>query len=495
MGAARLWATSDLHVAYAENRRIVAERLVPQADGDWLLVAGDVAETVGELEWALGLLAERFARVVWAPGNHELWTPRQDPVRLRGQARYEHLVAACRRLGVLTPEDDYPTWDGPGGPVTVAPLLLLYDYSFRPAGTTVPEALAAAYAARVVARDEDLLHPDPWPDRAAWCHARVAATEAPARRPARRHQDGAGQPLPAHPGAHPGPAAPGVLAVVRHRADRGLAPAVQRRRGRLRPPAHPADQLGGRRPLRGGLDRLPAGVASAPAAPRGAAGRAAGRRPVIAELLPAAVVAVEAFGPVPGAALLPEEEPLIARAVDRRREEFTTARGCARQALAELGVPPAPLLAGPRREPLWPAGVVGSLTHCDGYRAAAVARSTDLAAIGIDAEPDQPLPDGVLARVALAEERDALGRLRAGAHADRLLFSAKESVFKAWYPLARRWLGFTDAVVDLDPGGSFRVRLLVPGPELGGRELRGLAGRWAAAGGLLVTAVTLPAPR
>ena len=178
MGAARLWATSDLHVAYAENRRIVAERLVPQADGDWLLVAGDVAETVGELEWALGLLAERFATVVWAPGNHELWTPRQDPVRLRGQARYEHLVAACRRLGVLTPEDEYPTWDGPGGPVTVAPLLLLYDYSFRPAGTTVPEALAAAYAARVVARDEDLLHPDPWPDRAAWCHARVAATEA-----------------------------------------------------------------------------------------------------------------------------------------------------------------------------------------------------------------------------------------------------------------------------------------------------------------------------
>ena len=101
----------------------------------------------------------------------------------------------------------------------------------------------------------------------------------------------------------------------------------------------------------------------------------------------------------------------------------------------------------------------------------------------------------MLARVALAEERDALGRLRAGVHADRLLFSAKESVFKAWYPLARRWLGFTDAVVDLDPGGSFRVRLLVPGPELGGRELRGLAGRWAAGGGLLVTAVTLPAPR
>ena len=178
MGAGRLWATSDLHVAYAENRRIVAQRLVPRADGDWLLVAGDVAETVADVEWALGLLAERFATVVWAPGNHELWTPRQDPVRLRGQARYDHLVGVCRRLGVLTPEDDYPTWDGPGGPVTVVPLLLLYDYSFRPPGTTLREALDAAHAARVVARDESLLHPDPWPDRAAWCHARVAATEA-----------------------------------------------------------------------------------------------------------------------------------------------------------------------------------------------------------------------------------------------------------------------------------------------------------------------------
>jgi len=215
---------------------------------------------------------------------------------------------------------------------------------------------------------------------------------------------------------------------------------------------------------------------------------------VIADLLPATAVAVEVFGPPPpGAALLPEEEPLVARAVDRRREEFTTARSCARQALAALGVPAAPLLAGPRREPLWPAGVVGSLTHCDGYRAAAVARSVDLATIGIDAEPHRPLPDGVLARVALAQERDAVRRLPGGVHWDRLLFSAKESVYKAWYPLARRRLGFSDAVVELDPAGSFRARLLVPGSALPGRELTGFTGRWVASGGLLLTAVTLPA--
>jgi 3',5'-cyclic AMP phosphodiesterase CpdA len=176
---ARLWATSDLHVAYEANRRIVADLLVPRAPGDWLLVAGDVAETVEQVEWALGLLAGRFARVVWVPGNHELWTARQDPVRLRGQARYDRLVEVCRGLGVLTPEDDYPTWTGPGGPVVVAPLFLLYDYTFRPAGApTAAAALEVARAAGVVANDEFLLHPDPWPDRAAWCRARVELTEA-----------------------------------------------------------------------------------------------------------------------------------------------------------------------------------------------------------------------------------------------------------------------------------------------------------------------------
>ena len=179
MGEARLWATSDLHVTYADNRRIVADDLHPADDGDWLIVAGDVAEKPADVEWTLGTLAERFATVLWSPGNHELYTHAKDPVRLRGLDRYEHLVALCRRLGVLTPEDDYPEWTGAGGPVTVAPLFLLYDYSFRPPGQAdADEALAAAFGAGVVATDEFLLHPDPYPDRVAWCHARVTATEA-----------------------------------------------------------------------------------------------------------------------------------------------------------------------------------------------------------------------------------------------------------------------------------------------------------------------------
>jgi 3',5'-cyclic AMP phosphodiesterase CpdA len=169
----RLLAVSDLHVRYPDNRAIV-EGLRPITDDDWLIVAGDVAEQVGDVEWALGLLRRRFARVIWVPGNHELWTRTKDPVQLRGDARYRHLVETCRALDVLTPEDPFPIWDCGGGPVTVAPLFLLFDYSFLPCGTTTSEeGLAAAYRAGVVCTDEHLLHPDPYPDRAAWCAARV----------------------------------------------------------------------------------------------------------------------------------------------------------------------------------------------------------------------------------------------------------------------------------------------------------------------------------
>ena len=172
--APRLLAVSDLHVRHPANRAIV-EGLRPGSDGDWLIVAGDVAELADAVVGTLALLRERFATVIWSPGNHELWTRRKDPVSLRGEHRYRHLVAACRDVGVLTPEDPYPVWTGAGGPAVVAPLFLLYDYSFLPAGTTTPaEGLAAAYRAGVVCTDEHLLAPDPHPDRAAWCAARVA---------------------------------------------------------------------------------------------------------------------------------------------------------------------------------------------------------------------------------------------------------------------------------------------------------------------------------
>ncbi|GAA0914504.1 metallophosphoesterase [Nonomuraea longicatena] len=172
-----LWAVSDLHVGVADNRPL-AERLRPEGDEDWLIVAGDVAETAADIEWALGMLARRFAQVVWVPGNHELWTVPADPLQLRGVARYEHLVGLCRALGVLTPEDPYPVWSGAGGPVRIAPLFVLYDHTFRTATAATPQqAIEQAYDAGVVCTDEFMLHPDPYPDRIAWCAARVELSE------------------------------------------------------------------------------------------------------------------------------------------------------------------------------------------------------------------------------------------------------------------------------------------------------------------------------
>jgi 3',5'-cyclic AMP phosphodiesterase CpdA len=163
-------------VAFAENREVV-RRMRPASPQDWLVVAGDVAERFADVQWALQTLRPRFAEVVWVPGNHELWTPRDDPVRLRGERRYRHLVALCRSLGVHTPEDEYPLWTGPGGPATVVPLFLGYDYSVLPDGAhTAEEALELARRAGVSCTDELLLHPDPYPSRSAWCAARLEYT-------------------------------------------------------------------------------------------------------------------------------------------------------------------------------------------------------------------------------------------------------------------------------------------------------------------------------
>jgi 3',5'-cyclic AMP phosphodiesterase CpdA len=173
----RLLAVSDLHVGFGENRDLVAG-LRPPSPADWLIVAGDVGEFAADIEWALGTLRERFAEVIWVPGNHELWTHRREPLRLRGVERYEHLVAMCQRLGVHTPEDPYPVWEHAGGPLVIAPLFLLYDYSFLPDGaTTKAEALERAYAAGIIGNDESMLHADPYESSEAWCEARLVSTE------------------------------------------------------------------------------------------------------------------------------------------------------------------------------------------------------------------------------------------------------------------------------------------------------------------------------
>ncbi len=216
---------------------------------------------------------------------------------------------------------------------------------------------------------------------------------------------------------------------------------------------------------------------------------------MIDEILPEKAIAVEARGDG-AAALLPAEQAMVARAVEKRRAEFATGRACAREALARLGVAAAPILAGERGEPIWPEATVGSITHCDGYRAATVAHSEDILAIGIDAEPAKPLPPGLLGDVARREEEPWLRQLAAAEPSiawDRLLFSAKESVYKTWFPLARRWLGFEDASLAIELDGRFVARLLVEGPVVAGRRLSGFDGRWLVRDGLILTAIAVPA--
>ncbi|MFM9376294.1 4'-phosphopantetheinyl transferase [Gordonia sp. VNK21] len=233
-------------------------------------------------------------------------------------------------------------------------------------------------------------------------------------------------------------------------------------------------------------------------------------------LLPGGVSAAEAFGDLPDAALLPPEESLIAQAVPKRRREFTTARHCARTALGDLGVAPAPILRGERGMPLWPSGTVGSLTHCDGYRAAVAGYSMTVRSLGIDAEPHDGLPDGVLGHTSLPEEREVLAQRaadpeQAGLHWDRLLFCAKEATYKAWFPITGRWLGFEDARIEFTrapeaagtarppsdgapatAAGTFTSTILIdPAAADGGAPLRELSGRWLIARGLILTAIAV----
>lgn len=243
-------------------------------------------------------------------------------------------------------------------------------------------------------------------------------------------------------------------------------------------------------------------------------------QPMIEQLLPHGVEGSELFADPPDASLFPEEAAQIERAVAKRRAEYASVRHCARTAMGRLGVPSAALVKGDKGAPQWPRGVVGSMTHTDGYRAAALGFSLQIRSVGIDAEQNAPLPDGVLRSVSLPQERERIAAVSGPGdpdgpvHWDRLLFSAKESTYKAWFPLAQRWLGFADADIEFMPGsaepnagaagagegpgdagtvasGRFRSRILVPGHTVSGAHLETMEGRWLVAHGLVVTAIVV----
>lgn len=223
---------------------------------------------------------------------------------------------------------------------------------------------------------------------------------------------------------------------------------------------------------------------------------------LIRSLVPDGVASAEVYSDPPGLMPLPAEAPLIAKSVPKRRNEFVTVRYCARQAMSELGVAEVPILKGDKGQPLWPEGIVGSMTHTEGFRGAVVSRADTIRSVGIDAEPHDVLPRGVLRSIALPVERDELAALPEGTHWDRLLFCAKETTYKAWFPLTGRWLGFEDAHITLGAdspagparplSGTFISRILVDGTAADGSVLSTFEGRWVIDRGLILTAIVVP---
>lgn len=210
---------------------------------------------------------------------------------------------------------------------------------------------------------------------------------------------------------------------------------------------------------------------------------------LIESLVPPTVAVSTVYGDIEDTELFLEEQAVVKHAVTKRRQEFATVRHCARQALSSLGLSAVPILPGDMGAPQWPASVVGSMTHCEGFRAAAVGLRSEYVTIGIDAEPHGRLPEGILESIARPEEIEALhdmGWMASDVCWDRLLFSAKESVYKAWFPLTGTWLGFEEASILFTRAGRFRARLLPADAPF-----RHFDGRWSAADGLVATAVVL----
>ncbi len=203
-------------------------------------------------------------------------------------------------------------------------------------------------------------------------------------------------------------------------------------------------------------------------------------------------VAVVVWSPALGEAELgPREAEAVARAVPKRRVEFARGRACAREALRRAGYgAEAPdfveIPVGASREPVWPGGFTGSITHCDGFVAAVAARTDVVRGIGLDGEVDRPLPDGVPAQVITPEEADALP----DSSQHIICFSAKESIHKAVFPLTGMWLDFLDVAVELDSGG-FRARHAA-GAEARVPEIEVLRGRYVRMGGLVVAVGWMP---
>lgn len=170
-----IYAISDLHVANKVNQNALLE--LPDYKNDWVILAGDIGETETHLEFVISVLAQKFEKIIWTPGNHDLWTFPLNRYSLRGEEKYNKLVSICHEYGVFTPEDEYLNYTYDGKHYCLAPIMTLYDYSFKP--DYVQDGMEKEWAAEsgVICADEDLLFSYPYKSVSEWCNVRCTYTE------------------------------------------------------------------------------------------------------------------------------------------------------------------------------------------------------------------------------------------------------------------------------------------------------------------------------
>jgi len=175
-----------------------------------------------------------------------------------------------------------------------------------------------------------------------------------------------------------------------------------------------------------------------------------------------------------------------------RKREFIAGRFCAHEAMVLANMPPEHIQIGRKGEPIWPSNIVGSITHSHGYAAAAVARKSDILSLGLDAEIDEPLSSKVLRRISNDQEQEWAKTVGGTLvqHPGKVLFSAKEATYKAWYPITHEWLGFKEALINFhDQGNTFTVNIQKNGP------IREMHGKYTIRKGVIVTAIEVPSPK
>lgn len=171
-----IYAISDLHVANGITQNALID--LPEYKNDWLVIAGDIGETEKHLEFALSVLVKKFKKIIWTPGNHDLWTFPLNNFSFKGVEKYNKLVSICHKYGASTPDDEYLIYKNDGKSYCIAPVMTLYDYSFKP--DYVQNGYEKEWAAEsgVICADEDLLYPFPYKSVSEWCNARCKYTEA-----------------------------------------------------------------------------------------------------------------------------------------------------------------------------------------------------------------------------------------------------------------------------------------------------------------------------